>query len=305
VASRIVKLDEMLRALIERGGYSRNRQAICDQVGISPAALSQYALGKTRPSFEKLVALAQFFGVSLDYLVFGEPVSAPVDAAPFARFFEQALSEVRAQSSRHSDLVTRIGRVLADRVDEVARELVDQSATAGREGLIEFDEILRVERYCRKADIVTTSLGANVIEAAEGPAAGQFLEVVGANLMKNCSYRFLLVGPAADYRESVSAFRQLLTEYGAGDQARARCEFRCTESPVLALVGLYYLDVPVLELEEPGLATQFAPYLDQQNLLGYVNRANDEARAAMLMSGEHMKLACNAFDELWSAGLTL
>jgi transcriptional regulator with XRE-family HTH domain len=305
VEQRIVKLDVMLKELIERGGYRRNRQAICDEVGITTGALSQYVLGKTRPSFDKLVLLAGFFGVSLDYLVFGEPISTPVDSAPFARFFEQALSETRAQSVRHSELVTRIGRVVADRVESVARELVEKSATAGRESLIEFDEIFRTERFCRRADIVTTSLAANVIQTDQGFVAGQFLEVVAANLVQGCEYRFLLVGPAKDHRTAVGAFRRLLDEYPASRRFTGTCEFKSTERPVLALVGLYYLNASMFELQEPGLATQFAKYLDEQHLLGYVNRPNDEARAAMLMSQEFTRLARNAFDELWSKGIGL
>lgn len=299
---RPVKLDVMLKELIERKGYSGNRQAICDEVGITTGALSQYVLGKTRPSFDKLVLLTQFFGVSLDYLVFGEPVSSPVDSAPLTKFFEQALSEVRAQSTRHSDLVTRIGRVVADRIDSVAQELVDNSATAGRESLIEFDEIFRVERFCRKADIVTTSLAANVVVGSEGPAAGQFLEVVAANLVQGCRYRFLLAGPLEEHRSSVTAFRRLLQEYPAASQFTGEVEFKSTDGPVLALVGLYHLNVSMFKLQEPGLATQFIKYLDGGELLGYVNRPNDEARAAMLMSQEFTHLSSSAFEELWSSG---
>jgi hypothetical protein len=61
VQHRAVKLEAMLSSLIERGGYSRNRQPILDAVQISAAALSQYARGQTRPSFQKLIELAAFF----------------------------------------------------------------------------------------------------------------------------------------------------------------------------------------------------------------------------------------------------
>src|SRR3954471_11407893 len=72
VKKREVKLGQTLSSLIERGGYSGNRRDILNALDISPAALSQYARDQTRPSFQKLVALADFFGVSLDYLVYGE-----------------------------------------------------------------------------------------------------------------------------------------------------------------------------------------------------------------------------------------
>jgi len=93
VQHRAVKLEAMLSSLIERGGYSRNRQPILDAVQISAAALSQYARGQTRPSFQKLIELAAFFGVSLDYLVHGEPVAPVVDAGPLARYVEVFLGD--------------------------------------------------------------------------------------------------------------------------------------------------------------------------------------------------------------------
>ena len=64
--SREVKFGQMLESLIERGGYNRNRKKILSALGISAAALSQYVREQTRPSFGKLLAIAEFFDVSLD-----------------------------------------------------------------------------------------------------------------------------------------------------------------------------------------------------------------------------------------------
>src|SRR4051812_7327275 len=94
--SRPIKLDEMLARLIEQQGYSRARKIVCKEVGISTSALAQYmkrppteeerahGARAVRPSFEILVALADFFAVSLDYLIFGEqPGQAqPLDYGP-------------------------------------------------------------------------------------------------------------------------------------------------------------------------------------------------------------------------------
>jgi transcriptional regulator with XRE-family HTH domain len=303
VASREVKLDQMLTSLIQRGGYSRNRHSILNAVGVTAAALSQYARGQTRPSFHKLIALAEFFGVSLDYLVYGEPVAATVDHGPLARYVDHALAEVQARASRHSDLMTRIGRVLADRIDDVARELA-ASGTAGREGLIQQDEILRVERYCRQADIVTMNLAADVIDmAGGGTAAGQFLQVVAANLAKGCKYRFLLVGDHEDQSRTVGQFRALIAEYVGADHVHENCAFRRASLPVIAGAGLYRLDVATFEMEEPALFTQFSKYLSRDSWLGYLNRPNHDSNADMLMSGSYTGWACQGFEPLWTAGV--
>ncbi len=303
--SRTIKLGEMLTSLIERGGYSRNRQSIVEAVGVSPAALSQYALERTRPSFEKLTALADFFGVSLDYLVYGEPTAPLVDQGPLARYVDHALADVQARASRHSDLLTRIGRVLADRIDVVARDLAN-SETAGREGLIQHDEILRVERYCRRADIVTLNLGLDVIHMTEGDAAaGQFLHVVAANLAKGCIYRFIVPAEQHTSDETVTSFRSLLTTYVASEHVHERCAFRRTTLPIIAAAGLYQLDAATLELEEPALFTQFSKYVTDDHCLGYLTRPNADSNADMLMSAAHAQGAREAFESLWLTSVEL
>jgi transcriptional regulator with XRE-family HTH domain len=304
VVGRKVKLEQMLGVLIERGGYSRNRQAILDAVGVTAAALSQYARGQTRPSFQKLLTLAEFFGVSLDYLVYGEPVGTAVDDARLAKYVEHAIADVQARTSRHSDLLTRIGRVLADRVNDVARELAE-SGTAGREGLIQLDEVLRVERYCRQADIVATDLSPNVIDMADGDSvAGQFLQVVAANLSKGCKYRFLLAGQLGTQDSAVVTFQKLVAAAVGGDHLHENCAFRRSILPIMAGSGLYRLDVSTMAMEEPGLFTQFSKYLRDGSWLGYLNTPNEDSNADMLMSPAQNGRACEAFEVLWSAAGT-
>lgn len=302
---REVKLEQMLSSLIERGGYSRNRQPILDAVQISAAALSQYARGQTRPSFQKLTDLGSFFGVSLDYLVYGEPTARVADFGPLASYVEHALADVQARASRHSDLLTRIGRVLADRIDHVAQELAN-SNTAGREGLIQHDEVLRVERYCRSADIVTITLTHDVIHMSRtDSAAGQFLQVVGTNLRRGTKYRFLLPESPETDHDAVASFRSLLAPTVAVDHLHGNLAIGRAAMPVTAGAGLYQLDVPTFEREDPALLTQFRKYLSDDHWLGYVTRPNVDSNADMLMSPDHAKHARAAFESLWSGRIDL
>jgi hypothetical protein len=211
---------------------------------------------------------------------------------------EHALADVQTRASRHSDLLARIGRVLADRVNEVALELMN-SSTAGREGLIEQDEVLRVERFCVQADIVTTNLSPNIIDMAGVDAvAGQFFQVVTANIAKGCQYRFLLVGV---HTEAVTRFREMVAAVVGGDRLNENCAFRRTAYPIMGSSGLYQLDTASLAMEEPGLFTQFGKYLLNDSWLGYLNRPNDDSNADMLMSPQNTERACGAFEESWAA----
>lgn len=295
---RTVKLGEVLTSLIERGGYSRNRHAILATVGVSAAALSQYARDETRPSFRKLVALADFFGVSLDYLVFGGPTRTTVDHGPLARHVDRALAEVQTRAHRHSALVTRIGRVLADRIDEVARE-VATSPTAGREGLIQDDETVRLERYAQRVRILTADLATDLVGSENEPVGGPIFHIVAANLMRGCRYQFLVAG-GNGHDVAVSSFRSLLSAQAGGDRVHQFCDFRGATTPVMFGAGFYQLDIGALALQEPALHAQISDYVDDERWLGYAMRTNVSSKSDMMMGSSRIKAARETFDALWA-----
>jgi transcriptional regulator with XRE-family HTH domain len=297
VVGRTVKLGEVLGALIERQGYSRNRQKILDSVGVSAAALSQYTRDQTRPSFQKLIDLATFFDVSLDYLVFGQRTAPAMDAGPVPAMIEHALADARARTSRHAAIVRRITRVLADRVDDVAQELAE-TATMAREGLLHDDELLRLERMSETVDIVANSLHFDVVELHGSGTVipGPFFDVLCENLLKGASYRFLVADSAAV--TSVATLRKLLRSTLGGDVAEL-CSFRQTDAPLLISLCLYSIDTEVLARRDPFLKEQLFDYLDGDGSLGYVIRPNFEGHGDMLMSASHRDRAREAFEREW------
>lgn len=52
-----------------RSAKNASFQCLSDAIGISLRALKYYANGEREPSMSTLIALADFFSVSLDYLV--------------------------------------------------------------------------------------------------------------------------------------------------------------------------------------------------------------------------------------------
>jgi transcriptional regulator with XRE-family HTH domain len=300
VIKREVKLETMLNSLIESNGYSRNRQPILDSIHVTAAALSQYVRGRTRPSFDKLTALADFFGVSLDYLVYGEPTSTPVDPAPITRYVEQALMDVRTRTNRQSELVAHIGRRLIERISDVANEVLESRAVR-IEGFIEISELLRVESHCQQADVVTADLRSDIITTGEGRAApGEFFAVVVDNLTRGCTYRFLLTGDLTTQHPTVCRFREMISEAVGGDRLHEHCFFRTTKWPVVGAPVLYKLNASNFEKADPGLFLQVNQYLLEDTWLGYLNRPNDNAVADILMAPGHVERARKTFDTLWS-----
>lgn len=301
---REVKFGRMLESLIEHGGYSRNRKRILTRLGISGAALTQYIRQQNWPSFTRLLAIADFFDVSLDYLVYGQPTAGSLtDYGPLYRYFDHALADVQARGSRHDAVVARIGRMLADRIDEVAAKLATTPAAA-REGLMQDEELLRLESYCRQCDLVSLNLEFDVIEAAGGLVPGRFLPVVAANLEKGARYRFILPQDRR-WDSTVEDFRQLVADQVGGDRVRENCSFRLTSAPVLTGLLLYRLDTIRLEAEERALHAQIRDYLSDDVWLGFVIRTNNDSNSDMIMDPEYVSRAKGAFERMWSSGLAV
>jgi transcriptional regulator with XRE-family HTH domain len=306
VQNREVKLGQMLERLIEDRGYGRNRKKISRALDVSAAALSQYVRDQTRPSFSKLLALADFFEVSLDYLVYGLPArgGGEADYEPALRFVDLALSDVQARTSRHSAIVARIGRVLADRINDVAAELT-VAPTAAREGLVQDDEMLRLEGYCLRADVLSLDLAFDVVQDKGGVAAGRFLNVVASNLQAGSQYRFLIPGEEQVPERTVSAFRSLLAHQVGGDQVHQNCAFRRTSTPLMIGIVLYQLDVAALQAKEPALHAQFSSDMGEDHWFGCVIRPNEDSNSDMLLDSRHLRNARSTFEALWASGQAL
>jgi transcriptional regulator with XRE-family HTH domain len=305
---REVKLGQTLESLIEHGGYSRNRKRISSRLGISGAALSQYVRQQTWPSFLKLLAIADFFDVSLDYLVYGQPASSSgggglTDYGPLYRYVDHALADVQVRGSRHTAVVARIGRMLADQIDAVAGELA-ATPSAAREGLMQDDEQLRLEGYCRQCDLLSLNLEFDVIEAEGGLAPGRFLSVVAANIKSGAKYRFILP-QGQSWDAKVEAFRQLLGRQIGGDRVRENCAFRLTAAPIYTGIVLYNLETARLAAEDPALFAQICDYLSDNDWFGCVIRPNSDSNSDMLMGPEYVQRARGAFNLMWSSGLAV
>ena len=58
-----------------RNARNMTQMALADEMGVSYQAVSNWETGKTQPDIETLTQLAQLFGVSTEYLIYGqEPV---------------------------------------------------------------------------------------------------------------------------------------------------------------------------------------------------------------------------------------
>ena len=309
MADRESRLPGMLAALIEQRGYTRNRQPILEAVGISPSALSQYVRGNTTPSLDKAMALAEFFGVSLDELVYGTPsLTGAVPENAVLRTVQEAVARSQADTAAHSALVARVARQLGDqmsaRIDVVTRDAIGASTVGGQviEGVVVDEELVRLEAHALHADVVTIDLDANVIAMPDGDtAAGTFLEVVSVAMARGCRYRFVVSSEPRTRDESIEGFRHLLRGRVGPEVVDQRCAIRRAIAPTLLGMGIYQLDTARLRAEDPSTYAQFQSDIDVDGWFGYLIRPMPAAGKDSVMNTRRRTTARALFESLWAS----
>ena len=306
----IIKLDQTLRELIEGGGFNGARKQICLKVGITQSALSQYMHGQAQPSLDRLVALARFFNVSLDYLVFGSQErlsSMPPDHGPVVRYIDYALASIQEKADEHNELIARISQALMKQISDVAKQVV---VTMPRQtaGMLVDDEILILEEYNIETWLVSMNLQYDVIvsEETQEAAAGRFFSVVVRNLMRGRKYLFLLPGDVQDWRIHAESYREMLLKHCNNDYSVVNnCKFRVTQSPLMAGMALCKLDVAALVKEEPILFEHIRDSVDHDGWFGYTIPPSPHLRADAVMDIFHLEHAKKGYESMWKKADTI
>lgn len=300
-----VKFQEMLAALIAESPYNTNRRAIWEQVGISSAALSQYVLGRARPRFETLCLLADFFGVSLDYLVRGREPSGPPggladERDSMAHHVDWTLADVRQRTSAHTWFVTRIGQAIAEKMDEVAMEVMPMSPQAG--DVLTDNDIVQLERLSLHSKMIAPNLHIDLLSMGKQVLPGRFARIAAANLDQGRQYQILLPSDASrPWNPIVHAYRKLLTEMGVSSERLKY--FRCliTDKHLFTGVYLYKLDLVRLSREDRFFYEAVQPYISEDNWIGYTRHEHNGAPGpGVLYERENLERSLESFDRLWA-----
>jgi transcriptional regulator with XRE-family HTH domain len=301
---REVKLSATLKHLIDDGEYKGNRKQVCTELGITPAALSQYIKGHTTPSLEKLVAIADLFRVSLDYIMFGEDdVAGPagtLDYGPLARYMEASLSSVKADIAAQSAFITKIGTIMTDQIAAAAQAAAKRPATLY--GMLDAEQALELERFSEASTIVTMNLDDDFVrvegEIERGVTAGRLLAVVAENLAKKRAYHFVLPPDMPDRESLVGQYRELLLTQNLSRSDMERCRFSLAADMFYVGFCIFKLDIESLRQFSPVLHQYVKPYIGDDGLIGYIEAASRAQRGVSLMDEDRRRLASEALARL-------
>ncbi|WP_069162720.1 helix-turn-helix domain-containing protein [Nocardia altamirensis] len=301
---REVKLAATLKRLVDEGEYRGNRKRVSTELGITTAALSQYINGQTMPSLEKLVAIADLFKVSLDYLMFSEDaVTAPtgmLQYGPLARFVEAGFSSVRADIAAESAFVAKIGTIVTEQIEAAARAAAKRPATLY--GMLDKEQLLELERHSTSSTIFTTDLDDDIVkvdsEIEQGVTAGNFLTVVAENISKKRTYHYILSPDMPDRELLIRQFRALLLRENVSEKDLERCKFSVALDTVYVGFCFFELDVEGLKNQSPVLFQYVRDYIGSDGRIGYIEPPSSPLRAYFLVDTERQRLAARALARL-------
>lgn len=289
----------MLKKLLDVKGATRKE--VCYALGISAPAFTQYLKGNARPSFEKLILLAEFFEVNLDYLVFGDSQEAnPVDYGPLAHYIDTSLSQLQQKNSNHTAMLARLTQSLSSQINETAQNIANSFKNTTISGFLQTQETIAVESYSLETCIVSLNLDDDMIHLNKtATTATKFLPIVAQNISRGRSYRFILPKNKRNWKTVVRDYLYMLKQQCQSDIVFEKCQFRSSQVSVVAGYALYHLDTDNMKTKEPALLELVASSVDCDRRLGYMITPCVGKEYSVLMDIQHLTNAKKMFEELW------
>ena len=298
---RGVCFHERLRERIDALGGRSVRRRIQEHLGISASTLSQYQKGSVRPSFERLIALAELLELSLDDLVFGRKAprvlpDAVRDEVPGLDRLRRFEGEVRTRAA----LTQRVGRELARSIDAAVERVALRSALPR---VLDDEDSLVLEGFSRHTRTLGLRLDYLIRIGEEGAEAGPFLQRLAHNLEVGRPYDFVLAArEGVRWDATARALQERLRDaHGLSVEGRARCRLHRTDVPVGAAFVLYELEVSTLRRDEPFLYELVREHLSDDGWLGAVQPPSADLGLDMLMDRDHLAHARSVFDAVLRA----
>ncbi|MCY9434197.1 helix-turn-helix domain-containing protein [Bacillus haynesii] len=116
-----MKLGENLKEL--REGKNLSQKALGKKLGLAESTIGMYEQGKRRPDYETLIKIADFFEVSIDYLIRGE--SKESQEKIFTEKAEKILNDPKTFMAARDGEVT-------DEIVQAALEIIAEQLKEGR-----------------------------------------------------------------------------------------------------------------------------------------------------------------------------
>lgn len=306
---REVKFQEILRDLLDRSKTTVTQKKLAAAIGVSSTTVSHYITGRISPSFSALVGIAEFFNVTLDYLVFGERAQDAFDdgAQSLRTDVLRALAESNSFNGRQRDLTLRVSRRLYSQIEWVAKELLEDRENLGPAGFFTDSEALAIESCAQRTRVMLRTAPADIEVGEDGEAyPGVFFNTLATNIQAGRSYQYLFYGKRSLFAPYVRMYRELLSRVEIpSDVVRDRMDFRVIDSELPAGILIHDLDLAMFERREPILWERFRDDGIVNGVFAYVSIRHQDALGGIVLYGTYLDSVLKMFKRDWELASSL
>lgn len=313
---REVKFQNSLGDLIRSRGLARQQKNIASDLGISEAALSHYIKGRSTPSFENLLRMADYFDVSLDYLVYGDTSALLMTGGEVdyvARQVQTALNQAQNISARKQDLVSRLAQVMIQSLDGAVEEIVAHPTSLEQSVTLSNNDAVLLEENALSVDVMSgwqsadpkigRQSGTSITTPDGKTTPGPFLEVQANNLKRGISYRQIVQGPKNEWFERAGKVRSNLQSAGVAPELIVSMQnFKGNEQPIISTVVLLRISGVMQDQSAQIVFERFRGYFREDGLFAYISIMDDLFKGGLPLGGRYRDAAESIFDQLWKDG---
>ena len=304
-----IKFTEILIELIESQNFSKNK--VASALDITPSALTHYLSGETLPRLDVLIRMAEYFKVSLDYLVLGKAAEDRMAEEQMYFTNMMATSVIRAQErdETYHRLYTRIAELLRQEIKDATHKAYSEFDEIGANLILE-KEMLELERHTRASDAVAFEMWDDIVidEASSDIHLGAFFHAVVENLRRSdlkYQYRLLYSHQSRKMMQRITqSYRRTLRQYCSAS-AINRYSIGFTKYPLFTGCVLYHLLPNELEAHQPVLFEQVKNSIDDDGWLGCVTSSATIPQSNIIMDLKYLRIARQSFEQMWRDRYTL
>lgn len=286
-----IHISDSLKTLIASRGVSRTD--LCEQIGLSESALSNYLNGRIPQSLDPIVSLAAFFDVSLDYLITGREHSRGGGYREIEHLLQHHTVDMEQRVEAQSDLFLRVIESFIKNTRTVVNEEIKKSDSFNS-SILDEKQVWALERCAEEVILATPYMKNEVIYDPESDVLtpGRFFNYIPRCLETNpdLRYHFIVNTEPLLPKTIEHRFLALLQEHGVPLKNN---EVRVTavKSPIYAQFVIYRLNQTRLQATNELLLQRIQPSANDNREIGIIFAPSDQIQLNILMDKKNLQIA--------------
>jgi len=285
-----IHIGDNLKTLIASRGVSRTD--LCEQVGLSESALSNYLNGRIPQSLEPIVALASFFDVSLDYLVTGQDHSRSSSNRDIEYLLQHHAVEMEQRVEGQNDLFMRVVETFMKNTRVTVNDAIKTNESFNT-SILDEEQVWTLERCASEVTIATPYMKNEVIydSNTDDLKPGRYFHYVKRclDLNPDVQYHFIVNAEPLLPKNIEQRFLALLHENGVPVNDNVRVTV--TPSPIYTQIVVYRLIMTKVKAINEILYQRIHPFAGQEKDIGIVLAPSDQVQLNIMMDSKNLGIA--------------